>query len=113
MSVINAILGPSYANPPPQYKILEQRVTSYTPSGRANVSHENIFIGANIINEELIRGPWGSSVLEPADIFGEENAFVSIYENDGANGTRDALKAFQRKLPSLYIRTPFSTDTIG
>jgi hypothetical protein len=113
VSAINAILTPSYANPPPQHKILEQRVASYIASGRGNVNHENIFVGANIINEELIRGPWGSSVLELVDILGEENVFVSIYENNSANGTRDVLEAFQRKLPCSYIRTPFSTDTIG
>jgi hypothetical protein len=100
-------------NPPPQYEILEQCVTSSTASGRGNLNHENIFTGANIINGELIRDPWGSSVLELVDILGEENVLVSIYENDSGNGTRDALEAFPRKLPCLYIRTSFSTDTIG
>lgn len=103
VSVINAIFNPSYANPPPRYKILEQRVTSSTASGRGNVNNEKIFLAANIINEELIRGPWGSSVLELINIVGEENVFVSIYENDSGNGTRDALEAFQRKLPCSYI----------
>ena len=104
VSAFNAILNPSYANPPPRYKFLEQQVTSSAASGRGNVNREKIFIAANIINEELIRGSWGSSVLDLVDILGEENVFISIYENDSGTGTRDALRSFQCKLPCSYTR---------
>jgi hypothetical protein len=57
VSAINAVLSPSYANPPDRYRILEQRVRSSTAPGRGNVKKEKIFIAANIVNEELIRGP--------------------------------------------------------
>lgn len=106
ISAINAILYPSYAKPPLRYQILEQRVTSSSASGRGNVNQEKIFIAANIINEELIRGAWGSAVLELVDLLGEENVFVSIYENDSGARTSDALEAFQRDLPCSYIRRP-------
>ena len=41
-----------------------------------------MFIAANIVDEELIRGPWGSRVVELVELLGRENVFLSIYEND-------------------------------
>jgi hypothetical protein len=69
------------------------RVTSSTASGRGNTNNES-FLAANIINEEFIRGSWGSSVPDLVDMLGEENVFVSIYENKSGPGTSNALRAF-------------------
>jgi hypothetical protein len=57
--------------------------------------------------------PSRNSVLHLDDILGKENVFVSIYENDNGNGTRDALHEFQHKLPCSYIRTPFPTRILS
>ena len=64
--------------------------------GRGNVRQDEVFIAANIINEELIRGPWGAALLELIDLLGEDNVFVSIYENDSGYGTQKALQELQR-----------------
>jgi hypothetical protein len=96
-SILNGILRPSFSDPPERYKDLEQRVKSSNNPGRGNVNNEKVYIAANIINEKLIRGVWGRSLLSLIDLLGENNVFVSIYENDSGPGTSDALRELQRK----------------
>ncbi|KAI2081033.1 hypothetical protein LOZ36_006323 [Ophidiomyces ophidiicola] len=102
LSALEALLYPSYQTPPEHYQELRRKIDASKDSGRGNPNNEKIFIAANIINASLIRGPWGRSVLELIDILGEENVFISIYENDSGNGTRDALRHFQEKLPCNF-----------
>ncbi|MCJ1395571.1 hypothetical protein MMC18_008457 [Xylographa bjoerkii] len=45
-----------------------------------------------MVKEDLIRGAWGKAVLELVNLLGEENVFLSVYENDSGQGTIDALK---------------------
>ena len=97
-SFVIAILRPSYTNPPAHYKSLEQHVLSSADHGRGNVKNEKIYIAANIINEKLIRGPWGASLHELVDLLGEDNVFVSIYENDSGKASGDALRELQQDL---------------
>lgn len=61
-----------------------------------------MFIASNIVQEEMIRGPWGRSLLELVDILGEHNVFVSIYENDSGPGTGDALRELAAQLPCPF-----------
>jgi hypothetical protein len=98
LSAIEGLLYPSYQTPPVHYRQLRQRILDSTESGRGNIHGEKVFIAANIVNEELIRGVWGDTLLELVNILGEQNVFVSIYENDSGEGTRDALREFQAKL---------------
>jgi hypothetical protein len=99
LSLLNGIFHPSYAILPRSYGDLEHRVSRSNVPGRGNVRQEKVFIAANIINEELIRGPWGTALLELIDLLGEKNVFVSIYENDSGSGTQNALQELQRKFP--------------
>ncbi|KAI2375544.1 hypothetical protein LOY91_002172 [Ophidiomyces ophidiicola] len=103
VSLLEGVLFPSYQRPPRHYHELRQAILASTRSGRGNQENEKIFIAANIINEELIRGPWGTSLLELIDILGEQNVFVSIYENDSGIGTRNALRELQKKLPCDHL----------
>jgi hypothetical protein len=89
-------------HPPTHYGDLEKNVVESNRNGRGNPNNEKVFIAANIINEELIRGSWGVSLLELVGILGKENVFVSIYENDSGDGTRDALLKLEKELPCEY-----------
>lgn len=57
-----------------------------------------MFIAANIVDEELIRGSWGRRVVELVDLLGRDNVFLSIYENDSGPGTRAALSELSKKV---------------
>ena len=104
LSMANAILRPSYAYPPSHYWSLEGRVLSSTEHGRGNVNDQKVYIAANIINEDLIRGQWGTSLQALVELLGEDNVFVSIYENDSGKGTRAALRALQQRLKCMFFR---------
>ncbi|OCK76269.1 glycosyltransferase family 69 protein [Lepidopterella palustris CBS 459.81] len=99
VSFLNGILRPSYLNPPARYGELEKRIVDSERDGRGNPGNEKVFIAANILNEELVRGSWGSNLQVLVEILGRENVFVSIYENDGGDGPRDALLELREKLP--------------
>ncbi|KAF2496435.1 hypothetical protein BU16DRAFT_509484 [Lophium mytilinum] len=98
ISLLNGVLRPSYMSPPPHYLQLATQIQDSSESGRGNSYGKKVFIAANIINEELIRGSWGDNLLQLVDILGPENVFVSIYENDAGYGTRDALMDLRDKL---------------
>ena len=96
LSVFRAIILPSYQNPPAHYNALRDAVISSTQPGRGNPHSEKVFIATNILQADLIRGAWGTSVLELIDLLGEENVFLSIYENDSDPGTVEALREFRQ-----------------
>lgn len=102
VSALEALFYPSYQTPPKHYQELHHTIQSSSHSGRGNSKNEKVFIAANIVNEELIRGAWGDELLQLVDILGEDNVFISIYENDSGTGTRDALYDLQTKLPCEY-----------
>ncbi|KAK5999361.1 hypothetical protein QM012_005486 [Aureobasidium pullulans] len=72
------LLNPSYTYKPKSY------------TGK-NPLNERVFIVAAIVDAELIRGAWGEAVLELIAAVGNENAFVSIYNNDSGPETSMAL----------------------
>lgn len=94
-SVPNGVFRPSYQNPPQHYKELTTRAHSSSRPGRGNIAKEKVFIAANIIDGGLIRGQWGTSLLSLIDLLGEDNTFVSIYENDSGEATSAALRELQ------------------
>ena len=77
--ILTPILNPSYLYRPYHY------------SGR-NLRRENVFIAANIVDEDLIRGAWGNGIVELVDLLGPEHVFLSIFENDSGPGTKAALQ---------------------
>lgn len=102
ISFFHGIFHPSYSDPPERYQALANRVLASTSPGRGNERNEKVFIAANILNEDLIRGHWGNSLLALVELLGNENVFVSIYENDSGPGTRAALQELQHKLSCRY-----------
>ncbi|MCJ1402021.1 hypothetical protein MMC11_005240 [Xylographa trunciseda] len=89
---------PSYQNPPGHYQVLQQAVVASKLPGRGNPNNEKIFVAANILQENLIHGSWGESILELVTLLGDDNVFLSIYENDSGPGTVEALKELRGKL---------------
>ncbi|KAI9780441.1 MAG: hypothetical protein M1839_006715 [Geoglossum umbratile] len=92
---------PSYtiSQEPAHYHSLRAAVSGSSESGRGNPRGEKVFIAANIIDEDLIRGAWGQAVLGLIDVLGEKNVYLSIFENDSGAGTREALVELSRKVP--------------
>lgn len=111
MAVIESSLLPSYRNPPRHYDQLAERIRTSTGQCRGNPDDEKVFIAANFVNEKTVRGPWGESLRELVDILGRYNVFVSIYGNDGKEGTRDALRELQDKLPCSYTTPNYVVST--
>jgi len=83
--ILTPVLIPSYTYRPAHYT-------------GTNPNNEKVFIAANIVDEHLIRGAWGESLLELIDILGEDNVFISIYENDSGPGTKAALIELGQKI---------------
>jgi hypothetical protein len=78
LAILTPIFNPSYTSRPAHYT-------------GTNPNNEKVFIAANIVDESLIRGAWGQAVIKLVELLGEENVFLSIYENDSGEGTAEAL----------------------
>ncbi|MCJ1389540.1 hypothetical protein MMC18_002397 [Xylographa bjoerkii] len=74
------------------------RGLSTADEGSANPTNQKIFIAANIIDEGLIRGKWGSAVQDLIYLLGRRNVFLSVYENDSGLGSKAALEELRRKV---------------
>ncbi|TVY90868.1 hypothetical protein LAWI1_G005177 [Lachnellula willkommii] len=90
------LFNASYTNPPP---------FSIPPN-------EKVFIAANIIDGDLITGPWGKSLVDLVELIGKDRVFVSIY-----GGPTRALEELADKLEcqtSLVSEelSPLDSDTI-
>lgn len=83
--VVTPILNPSYTRRPSHYT-------------GTNINNEKVFIAANIVDESLIRGAWGTAVRELVELLGKENVYLSIYENDSGPGTKAALRELEQKI---------------
>lgn len=99
--ILAAIVNPSYSNPPAHYQDLHKLITL---TGQANPKNEKIFIAANIIDADLIRGTWGKAVLSLIDLLGEKNVFLSVYENDSGPETTEALTDFEKQVKCISTR---------
>lgn len=98
-SVYNGLVHSSYTSPPPHYKYLTNAIKASNEPGRGNVNNEKIFIASNIINAELINGPWSKSLGQLINYLGPDNVFVSIYENNSGEETSIALGAVAKFIP--------------
>jgi hypothetical protein len=97
--VLTPIINPSYSSRPAHYT-------------GTNPNNEKVFIAANIVDEELIRGPWGQAVVQLVELLGEGNVFLSIYENDSGEGTAEALNELKDKVKcrTMILITEYSAD---
>ncbi|KAL3457300.1 cryptococcal mannosyltransferase 1-domain-containing protein [Aspergillus heterothallicus] len=97
--IFTAAFFPSYTHVPPHYKALRQRVQNGTTHGVGNVRNETVFIAAVLYDPtgKIAQGPWGRALLRLIDLLGEENVFLSIYENNSGGG-RLALESLADKV---------------
>lgn len=75
--IFTALFNPSYTSPP-AFSIPED---------------ERVFIAANIVNDELVRGVWGQAIIDLVELIGPEKAYVSVY-----GGPTEALQEFRKQL---------------
>lgn len=94
---LTAIFRPSYTKLPKHYQKLKDRISQTSNGGRGNLENQKIFIATSIYDRggRLAGGAWGRAILGLIDILGNENVFLSIYENDGGDEARNALKQFE------------------
>ncbi|KAL1965003.1 hypothetical protein VTN77DRAFT_6203 [Rasamsonia byssochlamydoides] len=99
--ILTFIFRPSYTHLPSHYKSLQQSVRQSNAPGRGNPRNEKVFIAASLYDEggELARGQWGQAVLDLIDLLGEENVYLSIYENDSGEEGGRALHEFSERVP--------------
>ena len=97
---LTALFQPSYTNPPAHYRSLRKRVETSDDPGRANPENQKIFIAASIYDEggHLLDGAWGEALLQLIGILGNQNVYVSIYENAAGEYAQTAKFKFDQKL---------------
>ncbi|KAF5864388.1 hypothetical protein ETB97_007725 [Aspergillus alliaceus] len=98
--ILTAILRPSYTRPPPHYASLRYAVSHSSHSGRGNPRNEKVFIAVSLYDHggSLAQGQWGSTVLRLIDLLGEDNVFLSIYENDSGPEGESALRSLEKRV---------------
>lgn len=96
------VFCPSYTRPPVHYSSLRTLAQRTNDAGRGNPHNEKVFIAASIYDcgGELAGGQWGTQLLELIHLLGNENVFVSIYENDGGAKGQSALRELGRQISS-------------
>ncbi|KAI5865998.1 glycosyltransferase family 69 protein [Durotheca rogersii] len=95
------IVVPSYTRPPPHYRDLESRCQGFLRQpGCANIRNEQVFISVSLYDEggRLADGYWGESLLELIHLLGNNNVFLSIYENDSGPEGASALESLRKQL---------------
>ncbi|PYI07209.1 hypothetical protein BO78DRAFT_443481 [Aspergillus sclerotiicarbonarius CBS 121057] len=98
--VLTFTFNPSYTRLPPHYSSLRDTISKSSRPGRGNLRNEKVFIAASLYDPhgELARGHWGSSVLELINLLGEDNTFLSIYENDSGDEGKTALQSLEKQV---------------
>ncbi|KAL3483216.1 cryptococcal mannosyltransferase 1-domain-containing protein [Aspergillus germanicus] len=113
---------PSYTHPPTHYSSLRRQVSKSEQSGRGNIRNEKVFIAASLHDPtgELARGAWGTGILQLIILLGEENVFVSIYENEIEDKDKSGLPRSTSKqssdarlaLEHLSARIPYNKSIV-
>lgn len=50
------------------------------------------------MDEELIKGEWGKRVAQLVNLLGKDNVYLSVYENDSGQKTKDALQGLKARV---------------
>lgn len=106
-SIVLAIFYPLYTSLPPHYKALNKYINHYSQNGRGNLHNQKVFIAANIVNADMIDGPWGDSIKELIELLGPQNSFLSIYENDSGERTSEALNNLRDDIACKFLPASF------
>lgn len=98
--VLTFLFWPSYTRLPPHYEALRRSVLQSKEPGRGNPRNEKVFIAASLYDRggDIAGGQWGRDVLELIELLGEENVFLSIYENDSGTKGESALREFEQQV---------------
>ncbi|KAH7115138.1 cryptococcal mannosyltransferase 1-domain-containing protein, partial [Dendryphion nanum] len=98
--ILTSLFFPSYTHRPAHYNELRKRSLRSSEPGRANLRNEKIFIVSSLYeqNGEFTSGAWGQQVLKLVDLLGPDNVYLSIYENNPDDLTRQSLLDFEHKL---------------
>ncbi|WQF84114.1 Putative mannosyltransferase 1, CMT1 [Colletotrichum destructivum] len=99
------IFFPSYTRHPKHYKDLRKRcLVSDSLSGCANLRNEKVFIAVSLFDPEgkITGGEWAKNVLDLIHMIGEDNTFLSIYENDSGDLGAAALDEFKKNVPCKH-----------
>jgi hypothetical protein len=96
----SSVFCPSYTTLPSHYESLRNAVTESDLPGRGNPYDEKIFIAAALYDPtgDLAQGHWGSNILHLIHLLGEDNVFLSIYENDSGDAGKTALQALDQQV---------------
>jgi hypothetical protein len=100
--VVTPILFPSYTRYPAHYKELRSRCSGTGgKSGCANPRKEQVFISVSLFDPKgtIANGSWGEYLLELIHLIGEDNVFLSIYENDSGDAGAEALEGLRKRVP--------------
>ncbi|OJJ66255.1 hypothetical protein ASPBRDRAFT_138315 [Aspergillus brasiliensis CBS 101740] len=113
---LTGMLWPSYTHLPPHYQLLRQQVSRSGITGRGNPRNETVFIAAILYDPEgkLASGRWGHDLLHLVDLLGDENVFLSIYENESGDKGLAALRHLEDQLPcnsSIQIELDLDLST--
>lgn len=92
---LTGLFWPSYTHLPPHYKTLRNQVQSSSFPGRGNIENQKIFIAAALYDPKgtITNGRWGDAILQLIELLGEQNVFLSIYENNSRQEGENALQA--------------------
>lgn len=99
--VFTPIFAPSYLRPPLHYRQLASRCEGASAEpGCANPFNEKVYISVSLYDKagHLANGAWGKAVMEVIHLIGEDNVFLSIYENDSGPEGAKALESLKEKL---------------
>ena len=113
---LTGMLWPSYTHLPPHYQFLRQQASCSGIAGRGNPHNETVFIAAILYDPDgkLASGRWGHDLLRLINLLGEENVFLSIYENESGDEGLTALRDLEDQLPcrsSIQIELDLDMST--
>lgn len=98
--ILTPIFWPSYTHLPPCYETLKRIASSSTTPGRGNPHNEKVFIAAILYDRtgELACGQWGDALVALIDLLGQNNVFLSLYENNSGQTGQQALEALSQRI---------------
>ncbi|KAK6437379.1 hypothetical protein LTR95_006427 [Oleoguttula sp. CCFEE 5521] len=79
------------------YLELRSRIEGSDKSGRGNPNNEKVFIATSLYDHEgeLLGGKWGENLRKLVEVLGDENVYMSIYENDPDEAAEAALLDYE------------------
>ncbi|KAE8147205.1 cryptococcal mannosyltransferase 1-domain-containing protein [Aspergillus avenaceus] len=115
--LLTAVFRPSYTRFPPHYVSLRNAISQSNQPARGNPRNEKVFIAASLYDRggKLAQGQWGFGLLHLIDLIGENNVFLSIYENNSGPEGKSALLGLEEQIKcnkSIIIEDQFDLDSL-